>query len=96
MTNFRLSAETHTQFKNFVTDIGSCLTGNRVVAPKGAKIKLDLEHDQAEIWGNTVDLDCTSSGHYCVSLEKQTVTIDQCLFTDSKVKTYEEKQEILH
>ena len=63
---------------------------------KGAKIKLDLENDKAEIWGNTIDLDCTSSGHYCVPLDKEIVRIDECFVTTKNVKkTYAEKETIL-
>ncbi|KAG1673036.1 DNA polymerase epsilon subunit 2 [Nymphon striatum] len=39
-------------------------------AMKTAKMKLDLENDSASIFGKHVDLQCTSSGHYCVSLEQ--------------------------
>jgi len=64
---------------------------------KGAKIKLDLEHDQAEIWSSTVDLDCTSSRHYCVPLEKEVVHIDECLVCENSMeKTYTEKELILN
>ena len=38
-------------------------------AMKAAKIKLDLENDQAEIWGKVIDLDCTTSGHYSIPLK---------------------------
>ena len=65
-------------------------------AMKAAKVKLDLENDQAEFWGTTVDLDCTSSGHYCLPLVKQDVAIDECLLTvESKNDTYKEKEKVL-
>ena len=65
-------------------------------AMKAAKVKLDLENDQAEFWGTTVDLDCTSSGHYCLPLMKQHVEIDQCLLSvESKKDTYKEKEKVL-
>lgn len=35
-------------------------------AIKQAKIKLDLLNDIAEIFGNTVELNNTSSDHYCL------------------------------
>ena len=38
-------------------------------AMKKAKIILDLENDRASIFGKDVDLQCTTSGHYCVPLE---------------------------
>ena len=41
-------------------------------AMKRARVKLDLENDTAEILGAKVNLSSTSSGHYCVSLEKET------------------------
>jgi transposase InsO family protein len=37
---------------------------------KGAGVKLDLEKDEAVIFGRTVSLDFTSSGHYCVPVDK--------------------------
>ena len=65
-------------------------------AMKGAKIKLDLENDKAEILGNTIDLDCTSSGHYCVPLVKEIVHIDECFITKEHAeKIYAEKETIL-
>jgi transposase InsO family protein len=44
-------------------------------AMKKAKVKLDLENDSAEIFGRDVDLHCTSSGHYCVTLEQQDIPV---------------------
>ena len=35
---------------------------------KKAKIKLDTENDTAEILGVSINLNCTSSGHYCVPI----------------------------
>ena len=35
---------------------------------KKAKVKLDVENDEASIYGQQVSLDCTSSGHYAVSV----------------------------
>ena len=37
-------------------------------AMKKAKVKLDVENDEASIYGQQVSLDCTSSGHYAVSI----------------------------
>ena len=37
---------------------------------KGAHVKLDLEQDEAEIFGTKVPLNFTSSGHYCVPVDK--------------------------
>ena len=38
-------------------------------ALKRAGTVLRLENDQAEIFGNQIDLDCTSSGHYALQIE---------------------------
>ena len=37
---------------------------------KKAKVKLDLENDEAEILGSKVSLNFTSSGHYCVPVDQ--------------------------
>ncbi|XP_071114334.1 uncharacterized protein [Haliotis cracherodii] len=37
---------------------------------KEACVKLDLEHDSAEILGEKVSLNYTSSGHYCIPIDK--------------------------
>lgn len=39
-------------------------------AMKKAKVKLDLEHDRAEILGVKVALNATQSGHYCVPIDR--------------------------
>ena len=38
---------------------------------KRAKIKMDVENDVAEVFGVPVLLNYTSSGHYCIPLEKK-------------------------
>ncbi len=40
---------------------------------KRAQVKLDLENDRAKILGKEVDLQFTSSGHYCVPIQQQEV-----------------------
>lgn len=40
-------------------------------AMKDAQIKLDLVNDTAEIFGEDVTLNFTSSGHYCVPIDRQ-------------------------
>ena len=35
---------------------------------KKARVILDLENDKASIFGNDVDLYCTSAGHYCIPI----------------------------
>ena len=42
-------------------------------AMKQAKVKLDLEHDTAEILGEQINLNHTSSGHYCVPIDGKDV-----------------------
>lgn len=37
---------------------------------KGAGVKFDLERDEAVIFGRTVSLDFTSSGQYCIPIDK--------------------------
>ena len=46
-------------------------------AMKAAHIKLDLEKDCAEIFGQNIILNETSSGHYCVPIDNyETSTLD--------------------
>jgi hypothetical protein len=40
-------------------------------AMKLAGVKLNTKDDEAEIFGNQVNLSFTTSGHYCVSLMKE-------------------------
>ena len=40
------------------------------IAMKKAAIKLDLETDTAVIMGKEVALNLTSSGHYCIPIDK--------------------------
>ena len=47
-------------------------------AMKQAKLKLDSLNDIAEIFGNTVDLNNTSSGHYCLHLKETMTDIKEC------------------
>lgn len=42
---------------------------------KKAKVKLDLENDSATIFGKDVQLQCTSSGHYCVPIDDISVDV---------------------
>ena len=37
---------------------------------KNASVKMDLEHDRAEIFGQDAALNLTSSGHYCIPIDK--------------------------
>ena len=42
---------------------------------KTAKVKLDLENDSASIFGKDVQLQCTSSGHYCLPIDQINVSV---------------------
>ena len=42
---------------------------------KKAQVKLDLTKDQASIFGRDVQLQCTSSGHYCVPLHEPEIPV---------------------
>ena len=44
---------------------------------KKAKMKLDLENDSASIFGKEVQLQCTSSGHYCVPIDQVKVNVEE-------------------
>ena len=44
---------------------------------KKAKVKLDLENDSASIFGKDVQLQCTSSGHYCVPIDQIDVSVEE-------------------
>ena len=60
---------------------------------KEAKEKLDLENDCASIFGRQVDLQCTSSGHYCVPLQQSdVVSFSVLLCNDSDDSTLKQKQ----
>lgn len=54
------------------SDIPLLLSRN---AMKNAKVKMDIENDSAEILGENISLNLTSSGHYCVPL-CQDVTVE--------------------
>ena len=41
-----------------------------VKSVKNAKVKLDLENDTAESFGENLSLNYTPSGHYCVPIDK--------------------------
>ncbi len=43
-------------------------------AMKKVRVKLDLENGTAEILGTTVILNDTSSGHYCIPIDRSEVT----------------------
>ena len=44
---------------------------------KNAGVKMDLEYDRAEIFGQNVALNLTSSGHYCIPIDKnEKITVE--------------------
>ena len=53
-------------------------------AMKKACVKLDLENDKAEIFGKEIDIDCTTSGHYIVSLQNVNVLLTKSHIPDEK------------
>ena len=61
-------------------------------AMKKANMKLDLVNDKAEIFGEEVTLQNTSSGHYCVPLKDIQVPIEQSYFSDKRLN---DKKQIL-
>ena len=57
-----------------------------------AKIELDLENDQAETFGEIINLDCASSGHYCIPLRNTAILVEECMFSlDGKDRKEKEK-----
>ena len=43
---------------------------------------INLENDTAEIWGNNIVLDCTTSGHYCIPLNSN--KLEECAFVKNE------------
>ena len=64
---------------------------------KKARVILDLENDKASMFGNDVDLHCTSAGHYCIPINgpeidgKETI---QVLFS-MEDKDRKEKEKVI-
>ncbi|KAG1681910.1 Retrovirus-related Pol polyprotein from transposon RE2 [Nymphon striatum] len=66
---------------------------------KKAKMKLDLENDSASIFGKDVDLQCTSSGHYCIPIDQVKVDVNitaSALISTQMTKDKTEVIEKLH
>ena len=74
------------------SDIPLLLSKNSM---KEAKIKLDLENDKVEIFGKLLDLDCASSGHYCVRLHSTPVNVEECMLAE-KIEDISDKPKILN
>ena len=66
-------------------------------AMKAAKVVLDLEHDKASIFGQNIDLQCTSSGHYCVPLGDTSTPIEDTfsVLFNMDEKSVQDKQKII-
>ena len=60
---------------------------------KAAKVHLDLENDRASMFGHDIDLQCTSSGHYCVPLDDVCDNeVYDVMFTMNEKSIKEQKQ----
>lgn len=66
-------------------------------AMKKAKVKLDLEHDTAEVMGKSVSLNVTSSGHYCLPLDNNAeINVEQvCAVSLQKLDKKEQQETIV-
>ncbi|XP_057310466.1 uncharacterized protein LOC130648431 [Hydractinia symbiolongicarpus] len=81
-----------------VTDIVECdipLLLSKT-AMKKADMKLDLVNDTAEISGTLVDLQNTTSGHYCVPLKEDEVCLSNSILINESFKEKEKKVVKLH
>ena len=59
---------------------------------KRFNVKTDMQNDTAEILGKEVNLDTTSSGHYCIDLQSCEIPLEKACFTVSE-KSGDEKQD---
>ena len=64
-------------------------------AMKKAKVKLDLENDMAEIYGVSIALNHTSSGHYAVSIDRTRRVSSVCAVQLDKVSNQERYKALL-
>ena len=46
-------------------------------AMKSAKMHINLEDDTAEVMGQKISLNCTSSGHYCIPILQEEIPVNQ-------------------
>ena len=61
---------------------------------KRLNVKIDKQNETAEILGKKVNLDTTSSGHYCIALQSCEIPLEKVCFTVSE-KSGDEKQKIV-
>ena len=54
-----------------------------------------MKNDKVEIFEKLLDLDCTSSGHYCVPLHSTSVNAEECMLAE-KIEDINDKQNILN
>ena len=73
----------HIQIKSDIVDSDIPLLLSKA-AMKQAQIKLSLINDTAKIFGTNVDLQCTSSGHYCLPLNEPQLIVEQSYSTTSE------------
>ena len=65
-------------------------------AMKKAAIKMDLEHDTATIMGKEIALNLTSSGHYCIPIDKsQEVSVENVCAVSLDALSTQERFKIL-
>ncbi|KAL5019436.1 hypothetical protein ScPMuIL_003481, partial [Solemya velum] len=64
-------------------------------AMKKAEVRLDIRNDSAEIFGKQVSLNVTSSGHYCVYLQKEIPVEDVCVVNLEEISNEEHQKVIL-
>ena len=86
-------AGTRCQIKSDIVDSDIPLLLSKT-AMKQAQIKMNLINATAKIFGNNVDLLCTSSGHYCLPLNEPQLIVEQIYFTISE-NSISEKRKLL-
>ena len=65
-------------------------------AMKDAKVHMNLEDDTAEVFGKKVSLDFTSSGHYCLPLNREEIQVCEVNLEDITEKEREKIISKLH
>ena len=75
------------------SDIPLLLSKN---AMKEAKVHLNLENDTAEVFGKKVALNFTSSGHYCLPITKEEISVCEVNLEDISEKEREKVLSKLH
>ena len=60
-------------------------------AMKKARVKLDVVNDSAEILGEQVPLNITTSGHYCITLRGEVIAVEEVCAVNLSDMTKEER-----